>query len=200
MLCLCAVVYCSAFFFFFPTCATKHYSLRSLLVLISSFCIMTDHSLSLPYHNTLLLLTHYYTTTIYSDFGPVLVIMAMSVITQVSVLSSMGIEFLKVPTQFMLANGRSWFSPMLSIPVKLRLLCAIPATLLTSLFFLDQNISSRVVNSPKHNMKKPAAYHQVSSVYCIHIYDYTLHMNTLYLYRCGILYDVYCKCVHTMTL
>eukprot|EP00953_Heterococcus_sp_UTEX-ZZ885_P018259 10197-Heterococcus_DN1.PRE.2 len=95
-----------------------------------------------------------------SDFGPVLVIMAMSVITQVSVLSSMGIEFLKVPTQFMLANGRSWFSPMLSIPVKLRLLCAIPATLLTSLFFLDQNISSRVVNSPKHNMKKPAAYHQ----------------------------------------
>jgi HCO3- transporter family len=106
--------------------------------------------------------------------------MAMSVITQVSVLSSMGIEFLKVPTQFMLANGRSWFSPMLSIPVKLRLLCAIPATLLTSLFFLDQNISSRVVNSPKHNMKKPAAYHQV----CVHSTNvYTTYALLVYIIR-----------------
>lgn len=30
-----------------------------------------------------------------------------------------------------------------------------------SLFFLDQNISSRVVNSPRHKMVKGAAYHQV---------------------------------------
>jgi hypothetical protein len=109
--------------------------------------------------------------------------MAMSVITQVPVLSSMGIEFLKVPTQFMLANGRSWFSPMLSIPVKLRLLCAIPATLLTSLFFLDQNISSRVVNSPKHNMKKPAAYHQVTH-HCIHISITYIKIVLYYGYMC----------------
>ncbi|CAN0497315.1 unnamed protein product, partial [Scytosiphon promiscuus] len=29
-----------------------------------------------------------------------------------------------------------------------------------SLFFLDQNISARVVNSPRHKMVKGAAYHQ----------------------------------------
>lgn len=32
--------------------------------------------------------------------------------------------------------------------------------LLQSLFFLDQNISARVVNSPRHKMVKGAAYHQ----------------------------------------
>ncbi|CAN0315882.1 unnamed protein product, partial [Ectocarpus sp. 4 AP-2014] len=29
-----------------------------------------------------------------------------------------------------------------------------------SLFFLDQNISARVVNSPRHKMTKGGAYHQ----------------------------------------
>eukprot|EP00611_Tribonema_gayanum_P032595 TRINITY_DN982_c0_g1_i2.p1 TRINITY_DN982_c0_g1~~TRINITY_DN982_c0_g1_i2.p1 ORF type:complete len:635 (-),score=144.52 TRINITY_DN982_c0_g1_i2:176-2080(-) len=95
-----------------------------------------------------------------SDSGPVIVIVAMSLLTQVPALSSMGIEFLSVPSKFMLCGSRPWLSPMLSVPLNVRMACAVPAVLLTSLFFLDQNISSRVVNSPKHNMKKPPAYHQ----------------------------------------
>ncbi|CAN0422551.1 unnamed protein product, partial [Ectocarpus sp. 8 AP-2014] len=60
----------------------------------------------------------------------------------------------------MLCKGRSWIVPMFSVTPVVRLACAIPAMLLTSLFFLDQNISARVVNSPRHKMTKGAAYHQ----------------------------------------
>jgi hypothetical protein len=37
-------------------------------------------------------------------------------------------------------------------------MCSFPAVLLTSLFFMDQNISVRVVNNPDNKLKKGAAY------------------------------------------
>ena len=37
-------------------------------------------------------------------------------------------------------------------------LCSVPALLLAGLFYFDQNISVRVVNSPENKLKKPAAY------------------------------------------
>lgn len=94
-----------------------------------------------------------------SDFGPVLVIVLMSMITKLPALDALGVDFLEVPDGFMLAGGRRWLVPLFSVAPKMRLLAAVPAMLLTSLFFLDQNISSRVVNSPRHEMKKPDAYH-----------------------------------------
>jgi hypothetical protein len=39
-----------------------------------------------------------------------------------------------------------------------KLLCSLPAVLLTSLFFMDQNISVRVVNNPDNKLKKGPAY------------------------------------------
>ena len=43
--------------------------------------------------------------------------------------------------------------------IKYRLLAAIPAVFLATLFFLDQNITVRTVNSPQNKLKKGAAYH-----------------------------------------
>ncbi|KAG5188187.1 bicarbonate transporter [Tribonema minus] len=95
-----------------------------------------------------------------SDFGPVLAIAAMTAVSHLPAVSSIGLDFLSVPASFMLQGGRGWLSPLLSVPVSVRLLCLLPALLLTSLFFLDQNISARVVNRPAHKLKKPPAYHQ----------------------------------------
>ncbi|CAM9100875.1 unnamed protein product [Chrysoparadoxa australica] len=92
-----------------------------------------------------------------SDFGPALVIVAMSLLTRVPSVANVGIEYLSVPSTFMLCKGREWIVPMLSVPMSVRLLSAIPAVLLTTLFYLDQNISCRVVNSPRHKMKKGKA-------------------------------------------
>ena len=46
-----------------------------------------------------------------------------------------------------------------TLPIKYRLLAAIPAVFLATLFFLDQNITVRTVNSPQNKLKKGAAYH-----------------------------------------
>jgi hypothetical protein len=62
------------------------------------------------------------------------------------------------PDTFQLAGGRSFLVALKDIPVKTRLLCAFPATLLTALFFMDQNITVRLINSPENKLKKGEAY------------------------------------------
>ncbi|CAM9912680.1 unnamed protein product, partial [Ectocarpus sp. 6 AP-2014] len=94
-----------------------------------------------------------------SDFGPLVVIVGMSCFCALPSWKGL-LSFLEVPNAFMLCKGRSWVVPMFSVTPVVRLACAVPAMLLTSLFFLDQNISARVVNSPRHKMIKGAAYHQ----------------------------------------
>jgi hypothetical protein len=49
--------------------------------------------------------------------------------------------------------------PFWELPLWARVTALIPAALLTCLFFLDHNISIRVVNSPDLKMRKGAAYH-----------------------------------------
>ncbi|CAN0423812.1 unnamed protein product, partial [Discosporangium mesarthrocarpum] len=93
-----------------------------------------------------------------SDFGPAMVIVAMSMLSTMTSIKG-SLSFLEVPSKFMLSQGRSWLSPVFSVPWSVRLASAVPAFLLTSLFFLDQNISTRVVNSPRHQMVKGTAYH-----------------------------------------
>jgi len=48
---------------------------------------------------------------------------------------------------------------MLMLPLRYRFLAILPAIFLATLFFLDQNITVRTVNSPSHKLKKGAAYH-----------------------------------------
>ena len=92
------------------------------------------------------------------DFGPVSVIIAFSAINQLPVINKFGVPKLAVPSVFQLSGGRKFLIPFMTVPKNIRLLCALPAMLLTSLFFMDQNISARVVNKEENGLTKGAAY------------------------------------------
>jgi HCO3- transporter family len=92
-----------------------------------------------------------------ADFGPVLIILVMSLIASHPAIQAMNIEYLSVPKVFELAQGRNLIPPLLSLSPLMRLACALPALLLTMLFYLDQNITVRAVLSTKP--KKGEAYH-----------------------------------------
>lgn len=94
----------------------------------------------------------------FKDFGPVAVIIAFSGINQLKSIKKFGVPTLTVPSVFELAGGRDFLVPFLTVPTKIRWLSALPAVLLTSLFFMDQNISARVVNREENGLKKGAAY------------------------------------------
>lgn len=92
------------------------------------------------------------------DFGPVAVIIAFSAMNQLPSIKKFGVPTLIVPSAFQLAGGRDFLVPFMTVPETIRWLCALPAILLTSLFFMDQNISARVVNREENGLKKGAAY------------------------------------------
>jgi hypothetical protein len=94
-----------------------------------------------------------------SDFGPALTIIIMTFVGSLPMVSGLGIDYLKAPKRFQLANGRPWLIPLWELPMWARGAAIVPAALLTILFFLDHNISIRVVNSPDNKMKKSPAYH-----------------------------------------
>jgi len=97
------------------------------------------------------------------DFGPALVIVAMTALCSLPAVSRLGVETMagSIPSA---VSGFSWsfiterLAGMAAVPLWAKFGCAVPAAFLTALFFLDQNISSRIVNSPRHKMKKGAAY------------------------------------------
>lgn len=94
-----------------------------------------------------------------SDFGPALTIIIMTLLGSLPMVRGLGIEYLKAPKRFQFGNGRRLFVPLWDLPVWARGLALVPAAALTVLFFLDHNISVRVVNSPDNKMKKSPAYH-----------------------------------------
>jgi hypothetical protein len=93
-----------------------------------------------------------------TEFGPSFIIVLMSIFTCWSPISQLGIKTLQVPRAFALSNNRAWIPSFFSVPLSTRVLCGIPAFLLTMLFYLDQNISVRATNTSP-GMKKGAAYH-----------------------------------------
>ncbi|KAA8497371.1 Band 3 anion transport protein [Porphyridium purpureum] len=97
--------------------------------------------------------------TFLSDFGPITAIATMSALAQLPSISSIQLESLQVPAKFALANGRKLLVPIFAVPMHVRLIAFVPALLLTCLFYLDQNISVRVVNQPAHKLKKGVGYH-----------------------------------------
>jgi len=92
------------------------------------------------------------------DFGPVAIIIAFSALNSTPWLKKFQVPTLVVPSTFQLAGGRKLLVPFMSASIRTRLLCALPALLLTTLFFMDQNISVRVVNNPDNKLKKGTAY------------------------------------------
>ena len=96
--------------------------------------------------------------TIIKDFGPVTIFVLMSILNTLPFLNQFNIPTLAVPPSFQLAGGRNFLIDVNAVSLGVKLLCAGPAVLLTSLFFMDQNISVRVVNNPENQLKKGSAY------------------------------------------
>lgn len=96
--------------------------------------------------------------TIVKDFGPVIIFVAMSLLNHQPWLRKFAVPTLSVASTFELAGGRSLFVNINAVSTSVKLLCSLPAILLTSLFFMDQNISVRVVNNPDNELKKGSAY------------------------------------------
>jgi hypothetical protein len=92
------------------------------------------------------------------NFGPAVIFCTMSALNSLPSFEKFQLATLSVPDTFQLAGGRSFLVAINSIPNSAKLLCSLPAVLLTALFFMDQNISVRVVNNPDNKLKKGAAY------------------------------------------
>ena len=96
--------------------------------------------------------------TFVKDCGPVAIFVAASFVNNLPKFKKFGVPTLSVPDTFQLAGGRDFLIPFNSISLKAKLLCSLPAILLTALFYMDQNISVRVVNNPDNKLKKGPAY------------------------------------------
>lgn len=96
--------------------------------------------------------------TVIKDFGPVTVFVLMSILNQLPWFNKFGVPTLSLPSKFELSGGRSFLVALNAVPLQVKLLCIFPAMLLTSLFFMDQNISVRVANNPDNKLKKGPAY------------------------------------------
>ena len=96
--------------------------------------------------------------TVIKDFGPVTVFVIMSIVNQIPWFNKFGVPTLNLPSKFELSGGRNFLVALNAVPLKVKLLCSFPALLLTSLFFMDQNISVRVANNPDNKLKKGPAY------------------------------------------
>jgi len=96
--------------------------------------------------------------TFVKDFGPVTVFVLMSFLNQQPWLKKFEVPTLTVPQTLQLAGKRPLWVNLNAVSTQVKLLCAFPAVLLASLFFMDQNISVRVVNNPDNKLKKGAAY------------------------------------------
>ncbi len=92
-----------------------------------------------------------------SDFGPALAIMAMTVVA----LNFPDIQLStpKVPQSIETTSGRPWMVDIFSLPLWVIFATIGPAILATILLFLDQNITTRLVNSADYKLKKGGGYH-----------------------------------------
>lgn len=101
-----------------------------------------------------------------TDFGPTIVIIAMSAFSATPFVKGQKIDYLNVASKFELAGGRGWFPDLLSVPVQMRFMCVLPAILLSMLFYLDQNITVRTteaslnVKPSRKGGDKKGYYHQ----------------------------------------
>uniref|UniRef100_A0A0G4FRF4 Bicarbonate transporter-like transmembrane domain-containing protein n=1 Tax=Chromera velia CCMP2878 TaxID=1169474 RepID=A0A0G4FRF4_9ALVE len=94
-----------------------------------------------------------------SDFGPSLGVLA-GVLVALAFKTGFGVELpaLSVPDTFATTTGRPWLTDIMSAPMNIKLGSAIPAIFGAILFFMDQNISVRLVNMPRNKLRKGYAY------------------------------------------
>ncbi|MBT5896786.1 MAG: HCO3- transporter [Rhodospirillaceae bacterium] len=97
-------------------------------------------------------------TPLLADFAPTLAIIIMS--TFAVTLWSGQIEGPAVPVDYAATStGRPWLVDILALPLWIKLTCVLPATFAATLLFLDQNITSRIINESDAPLRKGHGYH-----------------------------------------
>ncbi len=92
-----------------------------------------------------------------SDFGPTIAIAAMTVVALT--LPEVTLPVPAVPEVFGTTTGRAWFVDLRALPTWAIFATIAPALMATILLFLDQNITTRLVNAPAHKLRKGAGFH-----------------------------------------
>ncbi|GAB3173561.1 sodium bicarbonate transporter family protein [Telluribacter humicola] len=92
-----------------------------------------------------------------SDFGPALAIIGMTAFALL--FPDVKLSTPKVPDSIETTSGRPWLVDIFAIPTWVIFASIGPAILATILLFLDQNITTRLVNSPDYKLKKGGGYH-----------------------------------------
>jgi hypothetical protein len=92
-----------------------------------------------------------------SDFGPAIAILAMTAFALN--FSEVQLATPKVPNSIETTSGRPWLVNIFDLPVWAIFGTIGPALLATILLFLDQNITTRIVNSPDYKLVRGGGYH-----------------------------------------
>jgi hypothetical protein len=92
-----------------------------------------------------------------SDFGPAIAIAVMTVVA--ILMHEVPREHAKVPETMGTTSGRPWLVDLTAAPVWLWFAAIGPAILAVVLLFLDQNITTRLVNAGHHELRKGSGYH-----------------------------------------
>lgn len=92
-----------------------------------------------------------------TDFGPSLAILAMTAFAMS--FPEVLLNRPAVPDTISTTSGREWLVDIFEVPVWVIFGAIGPAILATILLFLDQNITTRLVNAPDNKLKKGMGYH-----------------------------------------
>jgi hypothetical protein len=95
--------------------------------------------------------------TFLSDFGPAIAIVIMTIIALQ--FPDVKLSTPVVPKTIEPTSGRSWLVNIFDIPTWAIFASIIPALLATILLFLDQNITTRLVNAKEFKLQKGSGYH-----------------------------------------
>lgn len=92
-----------------------------------------------------------------ADFGPAISIVVMTVIA--ILMNEVPRSHAEVPETLGTTTGRPWMVDLLAVPTWIWFASIVPAILAVVLLFLDQNITTRLVNAKHHKLKKGSGYH-----------------------------------------
>lgn len=92
-----------------------------------------------------------------SDFGPAIAIAIMTAFALFQ--PGVTLDAPAVPDEFSTTTGRPWLVQIWSLPTWAIFAAAGPALMATILLFLDQNITTRLVNAPSHKLRKGPGFH-----------------------------------------
>ncbi|MGB0714400.1 MAG: PTS sugar transporter subunit IIA [Phycisphaerae bacterium] len=92
-----------------------------------------------------------------ADFGPAIALAAMTLVA--AWLHEVHLDTLAVPDSLSTTSGRAWTINLFDVPTWVYFASLGPAALVTVLMYLDQNITSRLINSPEQKVRKGASYH-----------------------------------------